>query len=43
VKQYAHLGETMMEAARQYISEVKDGRFPEKQRPAIAIGANGKE
>jgi 3-methyl-2-oxobutanoate hydroxymethyltransferase len=29
VKQYARLGETMTEAARQYIAEVQSGRFPE--------------
>jgi 3-methyl-2-oxobutanoate hydroxymethyltransferase len=43
VKQYAHLGETMVAAARQYIAEVKDGRFPSTERPVIAIGASGKE
>ena len=43
VKQYAHLGETMLEAARQYIAEVQDGRFPAAERPVAAIGANGKE
>lgn len=28
VKQYANLGETINQAARQYIEEVRDGRFP---------------
>ncbi len=43
VKQYAHLGETMVEAARQYIAEVQDGRFPAVEQPVAAVGANGKE
>lgn len=43
VKQYARLGETMLEAARQYISEVRDGRFPAASRPSVPVGANGKE
>jgi 3-methyl-2-oxobutanoate hydroxymethyltransferase len=43
VKQYAHLGETILEAARQYIAEVKDGRFPAKEQPVVPLGANGKK
>jgi 3-methyl-2-oxobutanoate hydroxymethyltransferase len=43
VKQYARLGETMLEAAREYIAEVQDGRFPAAERPVATIGANGKE
>jgi 3-methyl-2-oxobutanoate hydroxymethyltransferase len=52
-KQYARLGETMVQAARQYISEVQAGRFPPVERPApvrpsvpndaVPSGANGKE
>ena len=33
----------MIEAARQYVAEVKGGRFPPEQQPAVATGANGKE
>jgi 3-methyl-2-oxobutanoate hydroxymethyltransferase len=43
VKQYARLGDTMMEAARQYIAEVRDGRFPPAKQPAVPVAANGKE
>ena len=43
VKQYARMGETMMDAARQYISEVRDGRFPPAKQPVIPIAANGQE
>jgi 3-methyl-2-oxobutanoate hydroxymethyltransferase len=43
VKQYARLGETMVEAARHYATEVREGRFPPSERQAVPIGANGKE
>jgi 3-methyl-2-oxobutanoate hydroxymethyltransferase len=43
VKQYARLGETMTEATRQYITEVRDGRFPPVKRPVAPVAANGKE
>jgi 3-methyl-2-oxobutanoate hydroxymethyltransferase len=43
VKQYAHLAETIREAAREYIAEVKDGRFPAQEQPVVPVAANGKK
>jgi 3-methyl-2-oxobutanoate hydroxymethyltransferase len=43
VKQYARLGEAMTDAARQYIREVREGRFPPAKPAVIPIAANGKE
>ena len=40
VKQYACLGEEMVEAARAYAEDVRRGRFPVVERRAVAIKSN---
>ncbi len=42
VKQYARLGELIVEAARAYAQEVREGRFPAPER-AAAVASTGKE
>ena len=40
VKQYAHLGQLMVEAGRAYAEDVRQGRFPPLQRHATAPDAS---
>ena len=39
-KQYASLGEDMVEAAREYAEDVRQGRFPALERRTVAIKSN---
>jgi len=39
-KQYASLGEEMVEAAREYAEDVRQGRFPALERRTVAIKSN---
>src|SRR5579863_1324067 len=39
-KQYASLGEDMVEAAREYAEDVRQGRFPALERRTVAIESN---
>jgi 3-methyl-2-oxobutanoate hydroxymethyltransferase len=39
-KQYASLGEEMVEAAREYAEDVRRGRFPALERRTVAIKSN---
>jgi len=39
-KQYASLGEDMVEAAREYAEDVRRGRFPALERRTVAIKSN---
>lgn len=40
VKQYAHLADTIVDAARAYADEVREGKFPQPTRPANALTTN---
>ena len=42
VKQYVQLGELMVEAAKTYAIEVREGRFPTLRRDVSAVGASDK-
>jgi 3-methyl-2-oxobutanoate hydroxymethyltransferase len=42
VKQYARLGELMIEAAKAYADEVREGRFPALRRDVTAVGTGDK-
>jgi 3-methyl-2-oxobutanoate hydroxymethyltransferase len=42
VKQYARLGELMIEAAKAYADEVREGRFPALRRDVTAVGSGDK-
>jgi 3-methyl-2-oxobutanoate hydroxymethyltransferase len=39
-KQYAHLGELMVEAAREYAAEVREGRFPSLHRRVVSAAGD---
>jgi 3-methyl-2-oxobutanoate hydroxymethyltransferase len=42
VKQYVHLGELMIEAAKAYADEVREGRFPAPRRNVSTVSAGDK-
>jgi 3-methyl-2-oxobutanoate hydroxymethyltransferase len=39
VKQYAQIGEMMVKAAAEYASDVREGRYPPKEQPALSGSA----